>query len=77
MTTADLLLDELIKAGNDLIQNHGNHDGCCTNEHQMKLLPKVADCTKHQSALRTREERFRRALDQLTLLRDVFSNSPS
>lgn len=74
-TTANLLLDELIMAAEDLFE-FGKHDGPCTNEAQTKLLPKLDPCRKHASALKSREDRFRRALDQVKLLRDVFGNSP-
>lgn len=71
MTTGELLLDELEKAAEDLMK-YGEHDGACTNAHQMSLMPKIAPCTKHHSSMKTREDRFRRALEQVKLLRDMF-----
>ena len=71
MTTGERLLADLEAAAEDLLK-YGEHDGPCTNEHQMKILPKVAACAKHTSAMRAREERFRRALESFKLLRDVF-----
>jgi hypothetical protein len=73
-TTAELITDELIMAAEDLLK-FGTHDGNCTNEHQMKILPKVPPCSKHLSAMKSREARFRRAVDQFKLLRDVFGNT--
>lgn len=74
-TTSELLLDELIMAAEDLFE-YGKHDGNCTNEAQTKLLPKIDPCKKHTSALKAREDRFRRAIEQVKLLRDVFGSSP-
>lgn len=76
MTTADMLLSELEEAVKDLLK-YGEHDGACTNQYQMSLLPKVAPCSKHQSAMRSREERVKRALNSLSLLRDVFRTDGS
>lgn len=73
MTTGERLLDELEKAAEELML-YGSHDGPCSNQHQINLLPKVAPCTKHVSAMRAREERFRRALESFKLLRDVFGS---
>lgn len=74
MTTSELLLSELEEAGKDLMK-YGEHEGSCTNENQMKLAPKVTPCQKHASAMKKREDRFKRALEQLNLLRDVFGTS--
>lgn len=74
MTTGQMLLDELIKSAEELLLL-GDHDGPCTNQHQMNLLPKVAPCTKHLSVIKSREQRFRRALESFKLLSDVFGSS--
>lgn len=71
MTTGERLLSDLEEAAKDLLK-YGEHEGNCTNEHQVKLLPKVAPCQKHLSAMKAREERFLRALESFKLLRDVF-----
>lgn len=71
-TTADMIMTELEEAGNDLL-NYGTHEGTCTNEAQMKIAQKIAPCSKHTSTLKKREERFRQALEQMRLLRDVFA----
>lgn len=77
MTTAaaNILLDELIKSAEELIKQ-GEHEGSCTNANQMRLLPKIASCKLHDAAMKSREEKFRRAVDQLKLLRDVFDSGP-
>lgn len=75
-TTAEMLLAELETAGQELLQ-YGTHEGSCTNAAQMAILPKVAACKKHQDALKSREKRFKQALDNLNLLRDVFGPSGS
>lgn len=73
MTTAETLLCNLEEAAEDLLK-FGEHESPCTNAAQMKLLPKVAPCTKHLAVAKAREERFRRALESFKLLRDVFGN---
>jgi hypothetical protein len=70
-TTAEQLLAELENAATDLFK-WGNHEGDCTNANQMKLVPKVAPCTKHAEMLKKREKRFKEALQNFKLLRDVF-----
>jgi len=71
VTTAEQLLADLEAAAEDLLKC-GEHEGICTNAHQMKLLPAVAPCRKHESAMRAREQRFRQALESFKVLRDVF-----
>ncbi len=70
-TTAEQLLADLEAAAEDLLKG-GEHDGQCTNAHQMKLLPPVAGCKKHESAQRARADRFRQALESFKIMRDVF-----
>ena len=70
--TAELLLNELESAADDLLTRHGEHEGSCTNEQQMKLTQKVPPCKKHVAALENREKRFRLALENFKLMRGVF-----
>lgn len=74
-STADLLLDELVNAANDLLENRMIHEGGCTNENQKKIAMKIKECTKCESILKSREVRFKRAIEQLKLLRDVLNNN--
>jgi hypothetical protein len=72
-TTADLALAELEEAASELLK-HGEHEGDCTNRLQVSLASSIPPCKKHLSALKEREERFKHALDQFKLLRDVFGS---
>jgi hypothetical protein len=73
-TTADLLIDEIENAGKELLLLH-EHEGSCTNESQKKIAMKIRECTKCEAVMKSREVRFKRAIEQLRLLRDVLNNN--
>lgn len=73
-STADALLNELIESADNLIKL-GEHEGDCTNALQKSIASSIPECKKHQAALADRLSKFRQAVEQLRLMRDVFGSS--